>query len=210
MLERELKFSLLDETFPATDDLRAAFEQAGYHLVAEGEVAQQDRYYDDMSSSLKKRGLALRRRTVDGASVATLKRQGKVTGALHERDEIELPLKGGSWPGPIHRVVAALTDPADLRSRLDLSTRRLRYRVRKADSDLALLVFDEVEASYPLSDQSVHFTEAEIEAVGEAHANTLQVIADIVDRLVRLSPNTASKLERAEALLSLGASFQEG
>ena len=207
-VERELKFSLLED-FPSFEELAEVFRSSDYTLTPQDTVQQQDRYYDDKAGTLKQRGLALRRRSIDGKMLATLKRQGEVAGALHERLELELPMTGGDWPGPVIRPVSTLTDPANLRIQLELTTRRTNYSVLKEGTALALLSFDEVSASYPQGEQSVHFTEAEVEALGDTSADVLQQIADLVDRVVRLTPNPAHKVARAEVLLSLGASFNE-
>ena len=207
-VERELKFSL-QEDFPSFEELAEVFRASGYTLTSQGTLQQHDRYYDDEDRTLKRRGLALRRRSVEGKVLATLKRQGEVAGALHERLELELPFTGDRWPGPVIRPVSTLTDPANLRIMLELNTQRVGYSVAQNGAALALLTFDDVSASYPRSEQSVHFTEAEVEALGDTDAETLQGVADLVDGVVRLTPNAVNKLERAEALLSLGASFQD-
>jgi len=205
-VERELKFSLLED-FPSFEELAEVFRTSGYTLSAQDTLQQHDRYYDDEVGTLKRRGLALRRRSVDGEVLATLKRQGEVAGALHERLELELPMTGGTWPGAVLRPVSTLTDPTSLRIQLELITERLNYTVAQDGVALARVSFDDVSANYPQSEQSVHFTEAEIEALGDTSSEMLQDIADLVDRVVRLTPNPVNKVARAEALLSLGASF---
>lgn len=207
-IERELKFSLLED-FPSFEELAEVFRTSGYTLSVQDALQQHDRYYDDEVETLKQRGLALRRRSVNGEVMATLKRQGEVAGALHERLELELPMTSGTWPGPVIRPVSTLTDPTKLRIQLELITERLNYAVVQDGVALARVSFDDVSASYPQSEQSVHFTEAEIEALGDTPSETLQGVADVIDRVVRLTPNPVNKVARAEALLSLGASFNE-
>ena len=207
-VERELKFSLLED-FPSPEELAPVFTAAGYKLSPAETVEQHDRYYDDAKRTLNGHGLALRKRKVNGRTLATLKRPGSVSGALHERDEIEVPFAGENWPSAVLRPVSTLIDPAALRSQIDLNTVRTNYQVSRAGQDLATLSFDAVSAEYPGGEQSVHFTEAELEALGETSADELQAIADLVDTVVRLTPNATDKLTRAEALLSLGATFQE-
>lgn len=208
-VERELKFSLLED-FPDPEELAPVFAAAGYSLGAAETVEQHDRYYDDAARTLNGYGLALRKRKVNGRTLATLKRPGSVSGALHERDEIEVPFSGDDWPSAVFRPLSTLVDPADLRSQIDLTTVRTNFRIARGGHDLATLSFDTVSAEYPGGEQTVHFTEAEIEALGETNADELQKIADIVDTVVRLTPNAVDKLARAEALLSLGAAFQDG
>ena len=202
-----LKFSLLEETFPSFADLKLAFESAGYRLSQKDTHQQHDRYYDDAAKTLRQQGLVLRRRTVNAQTLATLKRYSADDDAV-ESAELEMSLTGGQWPGSISRRVSLVTDPANLRSVLDINTHRAQYSVQKNGLDSALLSFDEVSAGYPQSEQRVHFNNAELEAV-TADTETLRDIADLLDSIVRLSPNSVDGLERAEALLSLGAGFQD-
>ena len=204
--EQTLKFSLLEDSFPSFADLKLAFEAAGYNLSKKDTRQQHDRYYDDVNRTLKRQGLILRRRTVNAQTLATLKRHDADDDTA-ERAELEMSLTDGQWPSSISRRVSLVTDPANLRSVLDINTHRAQYRVEKDRLECALLSFDEVSAGYPLSEQSVHFNNAELEAVS-ADDETLKDIADLLDSIVRLSPNSVDGLERAEALLSLGAGFQ--
>ncbi len=207
-VERELKFSLLED-FPSFEELAPVFAAAGYSLSPPETVEQHDRYYDDAERTLNGYGLALRKRKVDGRTLATLKRPGSVSGALHERDEIEVPFSGDDWPSVVFRPLSTLVDPAALRSQIDLSTVRTNFQVARGGRNLATLSFDTVSAEYPGGAQSVHFSEAELEAAEGTSAGELQAVADLVDTVVRLTPNAVDKLTRAEALLGLGAGFQD-
>lgn len=203
--ESTLKFSLLEDSFPPFTDLKRTFEAAGYALSKKDTRQQHDRYYDDAVKSLKGQGLILRRRTANAQTLVTLKRYDAERDAA-EAAELELPLTGGAWPASISRRVSLITDPANLRSVLDINTHRVQYGIQKNGIECALLNFDEVSAGYPLSEQSVHFNNAELEAVA-ADPETLQDVADLLDSVIRLSPNATNELERAEALLSLGEGF---
>lgn len=205
LTESILKFSLLEDSFPGFEELKLVFEAAGYALSQKDTCQQHDRYYDDAAKALKKRGLVLRRRTANAQTSVTLKRQNS-DGDGAEHTELETAIIGSAWPSAIGRRVSLVTDPAKLRSVLDINTHSVQYSVSKNGLEHALLSFDEVSAGYPLSEQSVHFNEAELEAVS-ADDETLQAIVDVLDSVVRLSPNTVDELERAEALLSLGAGF---
>lgn len=206
--EQTLKFSLLEDTFPGFTDLKLSFEAAGYGLRKGDTRQQHDRYYDDAKKALRGQGLILRRRTANAQTLVTLKRRHAEDDAA-ESTELEMSLTGGQWPAPISRRVSLVTDPANLRSVLDINTHRVQYRVQKGGLECALLNFDEVSAGYPQSEQSVHFNNAELTNV-QADIETLRDIADLLDSIVRLSSNSVDGLERAEALLSLGAGFQDG
>ena len=207
--ELELKFSTLEDGFPSAPELKQAFSGSGYSLGQPALHINRDRYFDDAVYTLKQAGFALRRRTVEdkvngNRVLATLKSAGKVDGAAHEREELEIILSGYTWPPEIFERIAPLTDPHRLRTRLELTTERRSYPVEKEGKVVAILAFDDVSARYAGSDHSAEFSEAEIEAVGATPLRDLEQIAERVDQVVQLAPNTANKVERAEVLLSLG------
>ena len=209
--ERELKFSLLDPP-PADDVLVDAFRGSGFTLVPRGLRRQLDAYVDTEGGALRAAGVALRRRQVDGERLATLKTLGGVSGALHERDELELPLEpGGAWPDELLARVARATGRrpealvSQLRTLLLLRTERRVFEVRQGERRLAELCFDDVAASAPESEREALFREAELEAAPGVTREVLDAIAARLDRAVTLTPSGVHKLERAEALLSLGA-----
>jgi triphosphatase len=207
-IERELKFSLLDPP-PAAEELESAFRGSPFALQAAGTRAHHDLYYDDPSGTLAAAGLALRRRRSGTREVATLKTLGTVSGAAHEREEVEWPVESdGAWPEPIlARLARHLGDgaPDALRPRLEIDTVRAVFDVRQDGRRLATLCFDDVEARYPGSDRSALFREAEIEADGDTPLGTLEAVAERLERIVALSPSGVTKLQRAEAVLLLGA-----
>jgi inorganic triphosphatase YgiF len=204
--ERELKFSLVDD-FPDVAELTACFKQGEFELVVKPTQKQFDSYYDDDQQSLRKSGLALRRRRIDGRSLATLKGNVSKEGALHQREELEEAMIGNAWPQAIFERIQAVTNPEHLKEHLELSTLRRRYLIKKGQKDLAILSLDKVSAGYPGKAQSVDFEEVEIEALGGTN-DDLQAIAEALRQLISLSPNSVNKLERAEVLLQLSDSFQ--
>ncbi len=212
-IERELKYSLVDPP-PPPAVVVALGRHGPYAFVEAGTTVHRDRYYDGDAGPLQRAGWALRQRRLlagDGdepaAVVATLKGAGRVDGAMHEREEVEAPMEGRAWPPPIARLVAAHVALRDLRPRLTLETERAAYRVTLEGRPVALLAFDQVSVRIPGGERSAHFDEVEIEALGGATGPELQGIVDLLDALVRLTPSSASKLERAAALLELGASL---
>ena len=204
--ERELKFSSTGERRPTPVEIEAALGGAGYTVTSEGEHQQRDRYFDDALGSLELAGIALRRRSVDGRRLATFKTAGSVRGALHEREEIELPLAATGWPAEILARLDGIVDAGTLRNRVMLLTIRDRYLVSHSgggDAGVATLSFDEVSASLPGRAQTVSFSEVEIEALGATANEELERIAELLDRVVKLNPSGTTKLERAVALLDL-------
>lgn len=206
--ERELKFSLVDDV-PAAEELRELFKQAGYELTSQGTQKHFDVYFDDEKETLRSAGIALRKRRAGGKALATLKTSAKVAGELHEREELEEVMFGSNWPDEIFKRVQKVTDPWEVTERLELATIRTRYLVKRTGQELAILSFDAVTANQPGIFDTVSFEEVEVEAVGSTREEDLRSIADVLDRLVKLTPNSDNKLERAEVLLSLSQSLRE-
>lgn len=202
-LERELKFSVAEAYVPERAELEAAFLGEPYDVARVEDASIVDRYYDDAGGGLRRAGLALRVRDAAGATVATLKAGGTSQGALHERDELELPMLGEQLPEPIRARVASAVDPAGLQVRVELRTERAVYPIERDGTTIAYLSFDAVEARRPNGPWGAHFHEVEVEAVGGTDARVLEAIAERVLPLVALVANSSTKLERAEALLSL-------
>ena len=205
MTERELKFSLMDDA-PEGEALQLSLEAAGLSLGPQRVEVHHDLYFDTRRGHLKRSGLALRRRVIDGgAPLATLKAAGTAQGALHVRDEVELPFEGDAWPQEVRMKVAEVAPLISLEPVLELTTERTRYLVGRRGREVAELSFDSVEANQPEGEVSVHFTELEIEAV---HSLTdvadLERVAQALEGLVALTPSGVNKLERSQALLSLG------
>lgn len=204
--ERELKFSVLDPRIPSMEELAAAL--APLQVTAAPEQAIVDRYYEDDAGGLRAAGLALRRRRIGGRAWATLKQQGAREGPMHLREELEVPLaspaEDAPWPPAIAERLAGVADPATLRARVELETTRVPFVVRRDGVEVAELSFDAVTARAPGSERSALFDEVEVEALGEDTSRAeLEGIGEAVDGLVKLSPSSVDKLERAEALLLL-------
>lgn len=202
-IERELKFQVDDPEALSSAAVREAFEGTGLRVEDAGTLRHADRYYDDPRLSLSRAGIALRRRIGGGKVVATFKTRGQVVGALHVREEIELPMEGRDWPEPIRDRVSRFADVPALKGRFELETERRRFVVQAEAGPVAEVSVDRVEASRPTGGRSVRFAEVEIEDRGGGAA----ALERVADRLRTLAPLTASdltKLERAQRLL-LGA-----
>lgn len=202
--ELELKFSTPSEGPPSEDELRSALAAGGFELGPPLQVENKDRYFDDPRLSLSRAGLALRRRMSEGKMLATLKTRGTVDGALHDRDEIELPMEGQEWPRQILDRIVRVTSPSLLQPHTTVETERLRYGILREGRLVALLAFDSVSARSQRGERSVGFEEVEIEAHGRTDRGTLDLIAAAVAEVVPLSANSASKLERVRELLLIG------
>jgi inorganic triphosphatase YgiF len=202
--ERELKFSTAGANPPGEEELAEALAREGFELGPAAVVHNKDRYFDDARLSLSRAGLALRRRMSEGEMLATLKTRGSVTVALHDREEIELPMDGREWPKPILDRVATVTVPGLLQPHTLVETKRHRFAVLHGGRPVAVLAFDKVTARSQHGERSVGFDEVEIEAHGATDGATLERIAGAVAEVVALTPNALTKLERVRELLMLG------
>jgi inorganic triphosphatase YgiF len=224
--ETELKFSLTSDEVPSPTEFAAGFEAVGLRLGPVRHTVVKDRYYDDARLSLARAGLALRRRMADGELLATLKTLGDVDGALHRREELELPLAADAdpwnpWPGEIADRLRVVTDPRSLRSTIELTTSRTVIDVREGERTIAVASFDDVEARRGSGGRTAHWNELEIErpqggddeaaatAAADAAQAALERAADGFRALLALVPASSTKLERARALLMLGAALDD-
>ncbi len=207
MRELELKFSFAGDAFPSEEELAAAVKPHGFAFHAKGTLEVDDRYFDTRKRKLMQAGIAVRERRVANEVLVTLKHAGRTEGALHEREELELPLEAGRWPRAIAAQLAALTPLTLLEPLVDLRTHKARYLIRQGKGS-AELSLDSVSASFPGSERSAHFFEVELEARGDADAAFLQRVGDALAPLLPLVPCSANKLERALSLLELASSWE--
>lgn len=217
-METEAKYSLMTDHVPAAVELEAALAGQGLTSGPVQRVVHKDRYYDDARMSLSRAGFALRRRMADGQLLGTLKTLGRVEGAVHRRDEIEEPIPDSSdpweaWPAAIAEQLRTVTDPRALRGTVELVVERVMFEIRRAGVAVAVASFDDVSARRPSGQRSVHWNELEIEIVGDSgaadEADVLERTAVALGELVALVPSSQTKLERAQALLLLGAALDD-
>jgi inorganic triphosphatase YgiF len=210
--ERELKFSLLESTFPPPDDLRAMFKLSGYVLEPPDSQQMHDIYFDSPKHALRKSGMALRQRTVNGRQFATLKRQqqGADGVPLQISDELELPLEDDGWPFDIRHAVANVTPLLTLRVLLEINIHRVSYVVSRLGRPLAVVSFDDVSAMNKKSEVSAHFLEVEIEALGKTKLEKLEQFAESIAKTADIAPCFVNKLQRSMALLDLADTLGEG
>jgi hypothetical protein len=116
-------------------------------------------------------------------------------------------MRGDDWPVPVARRLAEHVALWQLRPRVELTTERTSYQVVHDGRPVAVLAFDEVRARLPGGEREALFGEAEFEATGDVDDAVLEGAARVVEQVVRLTPSGVTKLQRAEALLLLGAAF---
>lgn len=199
--ELELKFTT-DSPLPTSEQLAAQLSPLGLSLGELRKEYLKDRYFDDARASLSRAGLAVRRRMQAGQMLATLKTRGRVTGPVHDREEIELPLPDRGWPDAIAERISVITDPSALKPYVVIDNERRVFPVLDAAGKvLAELSFDLVRAGFQQGSTRVEFLEIELEAEGDTGAGKLEEIAGALQELLELSPSPFTKLERAQALL---------
>lgn len=245
--ERELKYSTSDDHVPSATELNLALSGSGMSVTPIRVDRHVDTYYDS-SGRLAAAGAALRRRRSPGILRTTYKGPAVVTGALHQREEIEVVRSGASdpaapgegdgaaaaaqdWPQEVARALPADVLLGDLAPVATLRVRRVVYLVvderalgrgtlPPADGaagellgqPLAELSFDEVECDAAGTVVTFHEVEIELaptssESDASARAERLEAVSAAVATLVDLTPSSASKLARAQALVAaiLGA-----
>ena len=213
-METEAKYSLATDEVPQAEELGAAFAAVGLTVGPARTVVHKDRYYDDARLSLARSGYAVRRRMAEGELLATLKTLGVVQGAVHRREEIELPIPESAdpwdpWPEPIAERIRTVTDPRALRGTFELVIERTSFEILEDGRPVAVASFDAVAARKPQSERSAHWNELEVEIADDAGdaAALLERTADALARLMPLVPSQQTKLERAQAVLLLGAAL---
>lgn len=220
-METEAKYSLVSDEIPEAEEVAAALATVGLDAGPRSTVVHKDRYYDDARLSLARAGYAVRRRMADGELLATLKTLGQIEGAVHRREEIELPIEASSdpwdpWPEPIAERIRVVTDPRMLRGTFELVIERTAFELREGDTPVAVASFDAVAARKPQGERSALWNELEIELVGDAAdaapsdaGELLRRTEEALEALLPLVPSGQTKLERAQALLLLGAAFDD-
>ncbi len=204
-VERELKYSTTEEHVPSHAELAAATRDSGLELGAPTVERYVDVYYDTPAGGLRAAGAALRRRHRPSGAYATLKGPATRHGELHARPELEVPLSGDAWPGEVLAALPADADPEELAPVAELWVERVRLVANDARGPVAELAFDAVECRAPGREAAtVTFNEVEVEALaeGEDVEGRMRDLADAVGTIVPLTPSSASKLERALALLA--------
>ena len=228
-LERELKFSSPEGYVPSHAELEWALSRAplaGQHLeIGAGRVHRhRDTYYDDATGTLAAAGLVLRRREqAGGVRLLTFKGPSAVTGALHEREELEVEDRSGGdqpvpeWPAAFASRLRGMARPGTLAPTLTLAVTRVSHRLRltrpAAGPALLELAFDEVSCELPSralpagapggssGTARVEFHEVELEALKGTEPDDLERISRALATLIPLNASSATKAERARALL---------
>jgi len=161
-MERERKFSSPEGHVPSRAELALALEATSFSVDSGRVVRQRDTYFDDVRGNLRAAGWALRWRRIGDRLVATAKSAGNVTGALHEREEIEAEAApsaedassgtaGPAWPPSVLRAVGKWVEPSALVPIALLDNTRVAFTLRRGADATVELAFDEVRCRLPIA-----------------------------------------------------------
>jgi CHAD domain-containing protein len=210
-MAREIEAKFVVPDAKVSRRLKRLRRLAGFRLGDRRVLRVLDTYLDTKDRSLLTAGVACRvRRQDDGQVWLTLKEMGVAKGAIHRREELELPLPAdgsGSrgmfavrgWPeGPVRSRVLQMVGRKRL---IRLATVRQRRTIRPVAQDghtVALLSLDDVQVR--AGGGVERFSEVEVELTGGGGDGDLNRLATNLEREWGLRPETRSKLERAVAL----------
>ena len=198
-MEIEAKFVVPDrQVYAQLGRLRSL---TGYGLTPAGVAPVSDRYFDTLDRRFLAAGYACRLRRDGEALLLTLKGLGGVEGAIHRRDEREIPLPAWdpdptAWPESAARSLALdLAKGAPLRPLFSLRQRRRRADVTQGSRRVAELSLDAVRVT--VGRQPVSYFELEIELRGDGTEADLAALAAELAGAWGLIPEPRSKFERA-------------
>jgi len=181
------------------------------NLLIETRPAQElhDTYFDTDDWRIHRAGLALRVRSADGKSQATLKAVHSAQAEIADRLELSETLPDAQRenivesPGPVGMRVHAVVGDHGLRELFEVRTRRQRFAVLSRDgtSDLGEIALDETVISTPGGEPQASLRRVEVEAL-TATPKPLEHVVNTLRTQCALEPVAESKY--AVGLKSLG------
>ena len=177
-MEVELKFVLPDGAVLAR--LARVGDLAGYALGEAREQRCRDQFFDTADGRLLARGWYLRQRNAPDGRWLTLKGQDSLEGAVHRRQEWNVPLPEGNDPshlppGQLRDKLAELTDGEPLRRLVALRQVRLDRTVTRDGRTVGEMSLDRVR--YQSGGASTEELEVEIELGQDGTAEDLDRLA---------------------------------
>jgi triphosphatase len=202
-MEIEAKYRVADrQTFDSLLRMAALHDLTLLHR--ERPEQQQNSYYDTPDGHLAARGLSLRIRETPERRLATVKSSRGDYGALHVRDEWEVPIgadhRPAMWPNSALRErILALIDPHDVRALFTIQTRRRRALVLRDGRVAAELSLD--EGHIRAGGRILGFRELEVEMSHQGTVGDLDYICGLLRERFPLTPEPRGKRSRGVALL---------
>ena len=209
-MEIEAKFMIPDPS--VSRRLKLVRRLAGFTLGERKVSRLRDRYLDTRDRSLIRAGMACRvRQQSDGPLLLTVKSVGTAAGAVHRREELEIPLpadeassKRGfaarAWPeSPLRARILEVIGRKRLIPLATIRQRRMVRPVTREDRTVALLSLDDVRVR--AGSAVDRFSAVEVELTGRGGDADLDRLATCLEREWGLRPDARSKLERALMLV---------
>jgi inorganic triphosphatase YgiF len=171
------------------------------HLAPE---SQRTTYFDTPADELRAQRVSLRVREIGGQRIATVKRSHGAVGAIHMRDEWEVPV--GLEPHPLHwppsaarGYALALLGPSPLIARVHVHTRRSLIDVHHGDRTVAELCLD--EGYVAAGGRIAGFRELEVELMPAGTGADLDQLCAALMARFPIEPEPTGKRARGLALL---------
>ena len=185
---------------------------AGYRLGPPSRHRIRDRYWDTPDWTLRRCGVKLRLREIDGVPLFTVKRDRRKSGGLFACRELEVPATSGGWRAVVEALAclgirlpdADAPEPAERLAAAglgviqDRTTERVVRSVCGEDGPVAELALD--TTTYHLGDRTAVSCEFEVEQRG----GTVDAVLAVGEALLaafpdRLRPATKGKFGRGLA-----------
>jgi triphosphatase len=168
-----------------------------------------DTYFDTDDWRIYRAGFALRIRSEDGKSEATLKSLHASSAAKADRRELSETLEGfesdliGQSRGPVGLRVQAVSGAHALQALFEVRTSRRRYAVHAANEQLQLgeIALDDTVISRPHGQPQTSMQRVEVEALTDVH-EPLQTLVDTLRS--HCSLESASDSKYSQGLKSVG------
>ena len=188
---------------------------AGYRLGPPSRHRIRDRYWDTPDWTLRRRGVKLRLREIDGVPLFTVKRDRRKSGGLFACRELEVPATSGGWRAAVDTLACpgialpdADADAPEPAERLaaaglvmiqDRTTERVVRAISGEDGPVAELALD--TTTYHLGDRTAVAREIEVEQRGGSVDAVLALGESLLAAFPdRLRPATKGKFGRGLAL----------
>lgn len=205
-MEIEAKFRVSGSLSPAEIE---GVTLAPYRLGPRRRVELEDTLLDSADRAIGEAAHALRLRRANGVPLVTLKGPKVLQGAVHQREEIELPLDGAdpenpaTWPAPMPERVAALVGGRPLLPRLHVLNVRHLWPVYHESQEVAELALDRGVILGGWQEMAMHEVEVELASGGEM--SDLMRIATRLRDTLPLEPEPRGKSERGIAMIEAAA-----
>jgi inorganic triphosphatase YgiF len=200
-IEIELKYSV-NEAFAR--QLLKQQHLGPYPLTHFQTVEIVDRYYDTANGHLAQKGYALRLRKQHQNVILQLKSLTTVQGALHRREELNIPVQDTDpdhWPNaPATELLKTLLDGHPMQELLTIHQRRhVAPLLNQQNQAFAQLSLDEV--LWKVAGHMDRAWELEIELLPDADETQLQELERLLEDKLNMRPQPLSKFERGLALV---------